>query len=213
MADETNVRPLAVSQGDALIIVDVQRDFLAGGALAVPKGDEVIGTLNRYLDLFSARGLPIFATRDWHPPNHCSFVAQGGPWPPHCIMHTAGAEFPPELRFPRSVKLVSKATGPQREALSPFSDTNLDEQLRSLGIRRLFVGGLATDYCVAATVRDALTRSYAVVLLTDAIRAVDVRPQDGGRAQDEMLGLGAMPARWEDLSLADRATSPPGVLE
>ena len=188
-----------LGKGDALVIVDVQRDFLPGGALAVPRGDEVVPVLNSYIRLFRDKGLPIIATRDWHPPNHCSFKKQGGPWPPHCVQDTPGAQFAPGLELPRDVIIISKATRPQEEAYSGFEGTDMDEKLKALGVKRLFVGGLATDYCVLSTVKDALKLGYRVYLLLDAIRAVDVNPGDGERAIEEMKSLGAIPITLEDL--------------
>jgi nicotinamidase/pyrazinamidase len=176
---------------DALLIVDVQNDFLPGGSLAVPRGDEVVPVLNRYVRAFAVQNLPVYATRDWHPERHCSFRAQGGIWPPHCVAGTRGAEFAAALRLPPSAVVISKATTPEQDAYSGFQGTNLDQQLRSAGIRRLFIGGLATDYCVLNTVRDALRLGYQVLLLGDAIRAVDVQPGDGQRAEEEMIKLGA----------------------
>ena len=188
-----------LGRGDALVIVDVQRDFLPGGALAVPRGDEVVPVLNSYIRLFRDKGLPIIATRDWHPPNHCSFKKQGGPWPPHCVQDTPGAQFAPGLELPRDVIIISKATRPQEEAYSGFHGTDMDERLKALGVKRLFVGGLATDYCVLSTVKDALKLGYRVYLLLDAIRAVDVNPGDGERAIEEMKSLGAIPVTLEDI--------------
>jgi nicotinamidase/pyrazinamidase len=184
--------------GDALVVIDVQRDFLPGGALAVPQGDAVIGPLNDYLGLFQARGLAVFATRDWHPPDHCSFVAQGGPWPAHCVRDTPGARFAPELRLADDAQIISKATRPEREAYSDFEADDFEQRLQELGIRRLFAGGLATEYCVLATVRDARRRGYDVFLLGDAIRAID--PGDGRRAVEEMIRLGAVKICWEDVA-------------
>lgn len=191
---------LQPAPGDALIVVDVQRDFLPGGSLAVPDGDAVVPVLNDYLALFDARDLPIFATRDWHPPAHCSFRAQGGPWPPHCVAGTSGAAFAPQLRLPPQTGVVSKALTPGEEAYSGFEHTGLDASLRAARVHRLFVGGLATDYCVLATVRDARALGYAVVLLRDAIRAVDAQAGDGRRAEAEMRALGAEPATRADLA-------------
>jgi nicotinamidase/pyrazinamidase len=190
---------LIPGQGDALIVVDVQNDFLPGGSLAVAHGDEVIGPLNHYLVAFRSRAVPVFATRDWHPEHHCSFQAQGGPWPPHCIAHTTGAEFSRELKLPPHVTIVSKAMSADRDAYSGFEDTDLNLKLRRAGIRRLFVGGLATDYCVLNTVRDAIRDGFDVYLLEDAIRPVDVKPGDGVRAQQEMRQLGARPVTLEQL--------------
>ena len=177
-------------QGDALLIVDVQNDFLPGGSLAVPHGDDVVPLLNRYSYEFRTRGLPIFASRDWHPANHCSFTAQGGPWPPHCVAETKGAQFASALDLNEAV-VISKATQPKSDAYSAFENTDLDQRLKQADIKRLFVGGLATDYCVLNSVRDAIRLGYKVFLLEDSIRAVDVQAGDGTRAIEEMLKLGS----------------------
>ena len=186
-----NRNDLQPQPGDALLIEDVQNDFLHGGSLAVPRGEEVVPVLNRYLQIFTTQNLPVYAARDWHPERHCSFRAQGGIWPPHCVAGTRGAEFAAALRLPPSAVIVSKATTAEQEAYSSFQGTDLDQQLRAANIRRLFIGGLATDYCVLNTVRDALRLGYEVLLLIDAIRAVDVQPGDGQRAEEEMISLGA----------------------
>jgi nicotinamidase/pyrazinamidase len=177
--------------GDALVVVDVQRDFLPGGSLAVADGDRVLRPINACLELFATHGLAIFASRDWHPPNHCSFRAQGGPWPPHCVAGSAGAAFADELHLPAHVGIVSKATRAEADSYSAFGGTDLMQRLRSAGVKRLFVGGLATDYCVLHTVSDALGAGFAVVVLRDAIAAVDARPGDGDRAIERMRELGA----------------------
>jgi len=187
--------------GDALIVVDVQKDFLPGGSLPVRAGDEVVPVLNRYVADFVRAELPVFATRDWHPPGHCSFRERGGPWPPHCVQGTPGAAFVPDLTLPPSAVVVSKGTSPERDAYSGFEGTDLERRLREAGVRRLFVGGLATDYCVLNTVKDALVRGFPTLLLVDAVRAVDVRPGDGRRAEEEMVGLGAVPLRHEMLAV------------
>jgi nicotinamidase/pyrazinamidase len=180
-----------VRSGDALVVVDVQNDFLPGGALAVPEGDQVIEPLNRGIALFRRRGLPIFFTRDWHPHNHCSFREQGGPWPPHCVAETNGAGFPPELDTAGQAVVISKATSPEKDAYSGFEGTDLAERLRAQQVNRIVVGGLATDYCVLNTVRDGLRLGFAVLLMEDAVRAVDVQAEDGQRALAEMRRLGA----------------------
>ncbi len=185
--------------GDALLIVDVQNDFLGGGNLAVTQGDAVIAPLNRYIERFTRAGLNVIATRDWHPPDHCSFKPQGGPWPEHCVAGTSGAEFAPGLRLPGEAWIVSKATGADQEAYSGFQGTGLARRLREQGIQRLFIGGLATDYCVFHTVKDALREGFEVFLLTDAIRAVDAHPGDGERAIAEMTAAGARPVVDADL--------------
>lgn len=194
MAERTTL-----GSGDALIVVDVQNDFLPGGALGVPGGDQVVPVLNGYIERFRAAGLPVYATRDWHPPEHCSFKDQGGPWPPHCVAGTPGAAFAPGLELPEDAVVISKATEPEREAYSGFQGTDLAARLRAQGVTRVFVGGLATDYCVLNTVRDALAEGFAVWLLQDAVRAVNVHPGDGERALKEMRDRGAQVVRLEDL--------------
>lgn len=183
-----------------MLVSDIQNDFLPGGALAVSRGDEIVPVLARYVAAFQARQLPIFVTRDWHPADHCSFREQGGIWPPHCVSGSKGAEFHPDFTFPSSAGIISKAADPGKEAYSAFEGTDLDERLRAAGARRLFVGGLATDYCVLNSVRDAIARGYAVCLLVDGIRAVNLKPDDGRNAEDEMIRRGAVPIRWEDLA-------------
>jgi nicotinamidase/pyrazinamidase len=183
---------LILKKGDALVIVDVQNDFLPGGSLAVEGGENIIAPLNRYIQAAQGKGLPIFATRDWHPPSHCSFKEQGGIWPPHCIANSEGAQFPSELNSP-----ISKGTGVEKDAYSGFEGTDLDERLRSAGIRRVLIGGLATDYCVLNTVKDAIKHGYEVLLLQDAIEAVNVQPKDGEKAIGEMTSLGATPITLE----------------
>lgn len=186
--------------GDALILVDVQNDFLPGGRLAVPDGDAVIPPLNAWIRRFRARGLPVFATRDWHPPDHCSFREQGGPWPPHCVAGTPGADFAPGLELPPEVVVISKATTPEKDAYSGFEGTDLAERLRERSVRRVFVGGLATDYCVLNTVLDALKAGFEAWVIKDAVRAVDVQPGDGERALERMRQAGAReistPPEW-----------------
>lgn len=181
-------RPAA---GDALVLVDVQRDFLPGGALGVPDGDAVIPVLNRWIRAFEKQGCPIFATRDWHPADHCSFEAQGGIWPPHCIADTPGAEFDTRLELPESAHVISKATGVDRDAYSGFQGTDLAELLRARGVRRVFIGGLATDYCVLHTVLDALTSGFEAHVICDGIRAVNVQAGDGAAALERMRESGA----------------------
>ncbi len=181
-----------IRRDDALIIVDVQNDFLPGGALAVNDGDAVIPAINKYLRVFTTNELPIFATRDWHPAGHCSFVDNGGPWPQHCVANSLGAQFAEELALPDDVTIVHKGTDVDKDAYSGFQDTDLADQLHAHGVKRVFVGGLATDYCVLSTVSDALAEGFDVVLLMCAIRAVNVNPGDGDRAIESMLGQGAI---------------------
>lgn len=185
---------------DALVVVDVQRDFLPGGALAVPEGDQVVPAINRYLACFERAGRLVVLTRDWHPPDHISFRAQGGPWPPHCVAGTPGAGFADGLALPATAIFISKATRPEADAYSDFEGTPLADWLHKLGIRRLLVGGIATDYCVRATVLDALREGFEVLLLVDAIRPVDVQAGDGERAEQAMVQAGARPIRFEQLA-------------
>lgn len=179
-------------RGDVLVVVDVQRDFLPGGALGVAHGEQVIEPLNRCLRRFDRLGLPVFATRDWHPRNHCSFREQGGPWPPHCVADTAGAAFPASLWLPAGVRIVSKATEAARDAYSGFQGTALADELRALECVRLFIGGLATDYCVGATALDALAEGFAVVVLEDAVRPVELQPGDGARMLQRVAQAGGI---------------------
>jgi len=176
---------------DALIAVDVQNDFLPGGALAVPGGEAVVQPLNAWLADFAGHGCATFASRDWHPADHCSFAARGGPWPVHCVAGTRGAAFAAGLRLPAGCVVVDKGTHADREAYSAFAGTALAAELAAVGARRLWIGGLATDYCVAATARDALALGLAVVVLIDAVRAVEVTAGDGARALAALAADGA----------------------
>lgn len=174
-----------------MILVDVQYDFLPGGSLAVADGHDIIDPLNEAIDAFEAAGLPVVATRDWHPSDHMSFAEQGGPWPPHCVADTDGAQFVASLRIPADAIIISKATLQELDAYSGFAGTDLHEQLQSLGVRRVYVGGLATDYCILNTVLDARRLGYEVIVLAEAVRAVNVDPADGQRALQQMIDAGA----------------------
>ena len=189
---------IRLNSTDALIIGDVQIDFLPGGALPIPRGDEIIPVLNDYIYLFVAAKAKIFATRDWHPPNHMSFKPFGGPWPMHCLQNSEGAKFHPDLKLPKDVIVISKATDPQREAYSAFEGTPLADELRAKGITRVFVGGVATDYCVRFTVIDALSLGFPAFLLSDATRGINVHPADSEKAVQAMLAKGAKSTTLED---------------
>jgi nicotinamidase/pyrazinamidase len=191
-------KDFSVGKTDALIIVDVQNDFCPGGALPVPDGDQVIPALNDYIKIFKKANARIFATRDWHPPNHKSFKAQGGPWSPHCVQNSEGAKFHPDLKLPRDTTVISKATDPLKEAYSGFDGTKLANTLKTQGATRVFVGGLATDYCVKNTVLDARKMGFETVLLLDAIRGINVEPDDVRKAIAEMIKNGAEQATLED---------------
>jgi len=183
---------LLPQRGDALLIIHVQHDFLPGGALPVARGREVVDPLNAYSRAFARAGLPVVATRDWHPLNHCSFAAQGGQWPAHCVAGTAGAQFASGLVLPPDAVVVDQATDPRREAYSGFSGTSLNDELKHRNVHRLCVGGLATEYCVLHTVLDGLALGYAVVVLADAVRSLDVQPGDGASALETMRQAGAV---------------------
>ena len=180
---------------DALIIVDVQNDFCPGGALAVTDGDQVIPPINRLLN----HPWMSVATKDWHPSDHSSFHPQGGPWPPHCVQGTPGAELHPDLAASKVKVVVTKGSHRARDAYSGFDGTRLAQILRERGVRRVIVCGLATDYCVRATAHDALKEGFEVIVLEDAIRGVEVNPGDCQRAIDELKDAGATFVRSSDL--------------
>ena len=190
----------SITKDSALIVTDVQNDFCPGGSLAVPQGDLVVPVLNDYIRLFSSSGAPIYATRDWHPHNHCSFKTQGGPWPVHCVQNSKGAEFHPRLALPKEIKIVSKAADPKQDAYSAFEGTDLAVSLKRQGIRRLFIGGLATDYCVKCTVLDGIKAGFRVAFLKDASRGVEVHTGDSEKATVEMLTAGADSATLADFA-------------
>jgi nicotinamidase/pyrazinamidase len=175
---------------DALLVVDPQVDFFPGGALPVADGHAIVPTVNAALRVFSQAGLPIIVTRDWHPADHCSFTAQGGPWPEHCVKGTAGAEFHPELELPSIFAVVQKATTPDMEAYSDFEGTGLDDVLRGMRIERIIVCGLALEYCVRAACLDAIKAGFEATLLIDGTRAVEVAPGDGDRTLEELRAAG-----------------------
>jgi nicotinamidase/pyrazinamidase len=189
---------------DALVVVDVQNDFCPGGALAVPDGDHVVPVLNRYAERFAAQGAAVFASRDWHPPRTKHFAAYGGIWPPHCVQGTTGAALHPALVLPALTQVVSKGMDPEEDAYSCFQaraeqGADFASLLAAREIQRLFVGGLATDYCVKATALDALRAGLVVVVLHDAVRAVEVKPGDGARALAELAAAGAASARLDEV--------------
>ena len=180
----------------ALLVVDVQKDFCAGGALAVPDGDRVVPVLNDYLARACHLGMPIYASRDWHPTVTSHFTAQGGEWPPHCVQFTDGASFHADLRLPPSAVVITKGQDPDSPGYSAFEGLTPDGRtlladLRRRQIDRLYVGGLATDYCVSQSVLDARRAGFDVTVLSDAIAGVDVRPGDSARALERMREAGA----------------------
>jgi nicotinamidase/pyrazinamidase len=183
-------------RGDALLLVDPQNDFCPGGSLAVPEGDQVMPVLNDWAQAAQEAGVPIFVSRDWHPPHTTHFQSGGGVWPVHCVAGTPGAEFHPKLRVPATAIVVSKGMGATEDAYSAFqardeAGTPLPELLQRHDVRRLYVMGLATDYCVKASALAGLASGLEVVVVPEGIRAVNLEPEDGPRAIDEMRAAGA----------------------
>jgi nicotinamidase/pyrazinamidase len=179
----------------ALLIVDVQNDFCPGGALGVQDGDRVVPVLNRYIEKFAHAGMPIFLTRDWHPPRTSHFNTAGGVWPPHCVQGSEGAEFHADLKISNEAVVLSKGTAVDEDSYSAFAAADargvaLKDILRQRGIERIYVGGLATDYCVKETVLEGLMEGFQVVLLHDAICGVNLHPEDSARAIDAMVKAG-----------------------
>lgn len=187
----------------ALVLVDIQKDFCPGGALAVPEGDQVVGPANELIEYFVAHKAPIVLTRDWHPSDHLSFETRGGAWPSHCVAGTPGAEFHPGLRRPSGARIVSKASTAESEAYSGFEGTDLAPFLRKKGVDTVIVAGLATDYCVKNTVLDALAHGFRARVVRDGIRAVNVKPGDEDEAMAEMVSAGA-----EMVSLRETLAAP-----
>ncbi|MFB0526743.1 MAG: nicotinamidase [bacterium] len=197
----------------ALLIVDVQNDFCPGGALAVPEGDKIVPILNKCMMIFSRKKWPIFASRDWHPKESKHFKKFGGPWPEHCIQNTRGARLHPNLRLPKETIILSKGMDPDKDSYSAFQAVNSKgtgffELLKSSGIKELFIGGLATDYCVKSSVLDALKSGFKVKLLMDAIRGVNMKPKDSEEAIEEMVSRGAEKMTLEELSDYEKNRKP-----
>ncbi len=191
---------------DALLLVDIQNDFTPGGALAVPEGDRIVPIANWYARLFERRDLPVFASRDWHPVKTTHFQEWGGLWPPHCVQGSRGAEFQAQLSLPREAVVVSKGMDPEQDAYSAFqaetaTGTLLADELKGRGVARLFIGGLATDYCVLSTTLDALKQGFDVVVLEDAIKGIDLNPGDVHRAVEEMEEHGARTATLDTVEM------------
>jgi len=180
----------------ALLVVDVQKDFCPGGALAVPGGDRVVPVLNRHIAEASARGWPIYASRDWHPPVTRHFQASGGEWPPHCVQGSDGARFHDDLNLPPSAIVISKGHTPDAPGYSALEGSTPDGRtlladIEARQIEHLYVGGLATDYCVKHSVLDARRAGLNVTVLADAIAGVEVTAGDSARAIEEMRAAGA----------------------
>ena len=195
---------MAASSSPALLIVDVQHDFCPGGALPVREGDQVVPVLRRAAQRFAAFGWPVYASRDWHPADSTHFAVHGGKWPVHCVQGTEGARLREDLELPTSAMIVTKGRGRHDDGFSAIVGEvsgrgSLLEDLQARHVTHLFVGGLATDYCVKYSVLDTLAQGFGVTLLTDGVRAVDVAPGDGARALDEMVAAGAVLGTSADL--------------
>ena len=190
-----------VRADDALVIVDVQHDFLPGGALGVAEGERIFDPI----DALAPRFARVYATRDWHPADHSSFAQQGGPWPVHCVAESHGAAFHPRLPLQSVDRIVDKGIVVETDGYSGFAATALDDDLHAHGVRRVFVCGLATDYCVKATALDARTAGFDVVVLEDASAAVNVQPGDEARALEELRAAGVAIARSSDVTGNARA--------
>lgn len=186
-----------VEKNAALIIVDVQRDFCPGGKLQVNDGDRVVSVVNRLIEVvFKGKSNQVFATRDWHPAITNHFKEFGGKWPEHCVQETPGAGFYPDLRFPEGLTIISKGMSTEEDAYSGFDGVTqkfvpLEDELRQRGFQTLIICGLATDYCVKQTALDALRKGFKVKLIVDACRAVNINPDDGKKAIQEMVEAGA----------------------
>ena len=198
---------------DALLIVDFQNDFCPGGALPVAEGDTIAAPINELLDSFDL----VVATRDWHPPEHGSFIGVDADpdrwrgvdppsiWPVHCVQGTPGAELYPGLESAKVDVIIDKGQDPNSQGYSAFQDTGLGELLRERGVERLFVAGLATDYCVKSSVLDALRLGFDVTVVEDAVRGVDVEPGDSQKALEEMEAAGAELASSTDVKASSAA--------
>lgn len=188
-----------IGEGDALIIVDVQNDFCPGGAMPVEDGDVVAQSLSDASMLFGANGGRIFASQEWHPTDHQSFQGNGGTWPTHCVRGSAGAGFHSNLRLPVGSAIIRKGEDPSTQGYSAFEDSTLDAHLRRLDIKRVFIGGIATEYGVQHTVVDAIQNGFATFVLTDAISAINANPQDGEHAVESMVSNGATTIQLTEL--------------
>jgi nicotinamidase/pyrazinamidase len=201
-----------VGNDSALIIVDMQNDFCPGGALAVAGGDAIVPVINRYIGLFLEGGLPIIASRDWHPRETRHFKEFGGIWPAHCVKGSFGARFRAGLLLPTGTRVFHKGTDPDRDDYSALqgrddSGRAMADYLKEEGIKNLFVCGLATDYCVLETVLEGMRLGFSVMVLADAVSGVDAKPGDSERAIAEMVSSGAVLFTIDDLLKSDG--SPP----
>lgn len=189
---------ITTNDTDALIIVDVQNDFCSGGSLPVPDAELVIDPINRLLRFFDY----LFFSRDWHPSDHCSFSDNqqfgDGHWPPHCVQNSPGAEFHGDLRIPVDATIIDKATAPERDAYSAFDGTDLTTLLKKKGIKRVFVVGLALDFCVKATALDAIKNGFAAYIVRNG--TLPVFPENAAQVYAELQAAGVELVDSEDFS-------------
>ena len=182
----------SLQSGDALFIVEMQKDFCPGGRLPVEGGDEIVPVINRWIAAAVAKGVPVYASRDWHPAGHISFKESGGLWPPHCIQDSDGAKFHPDLALPDSTVIVTKGVRFDQDQYSALDQTGLAVQLRNNGIQRLWVVGLAEDVCVLATVLDACREGFKVVLIEKGTRPLSLEGGENARRQMQAAGARIM---------------------
>ncbi|TLG79198.1 isochorismatase family protein [Methylocystis sp. B8] len=181
---------MRLKAGDALIVLDVQRDFCAGGALEVVDADKIVPVVNGLIEEAVVAGVPVFASRDWHPPGHASFRESGGPWPAHCVQGSAGAEFHSDLRLPERAIIIAKGAAPERDQLSAFNATGLADRLRDLNVRRLLIVGLALDVCVRDSALDAIAEGFETHVRLSGSRPITA---EGGRdAVEKMCKAGVI---------------------
>jgi nicotinamidase/pyrazinamidase len=193
---------MAIQPKSVLLVVDMQNDFLPGGALGVPDGDTIVPVINEYIRLFVDAGLPVIATRDWHPPETVHFKSGGGNWPAHCIQDTEGAEFAPDLELPDDVIVMSKGMDPSEDGYSAFmaqdeAGRSLEEVLDDLGVEHIYIAGLALDYCVRASALDAQNQGRDITVLIDATRAVNQEIHDAEETIEEIVREGGELATLE----------------
>ncbi len=178
-----------MTDNKALLLVDLQNDFFPGGALGIETGNEIVDVVNKYIDLFKEHTLPVFATRDWHPPETTHFEKKGGPWPDHCVQNTKGAEFHPSIKIPGNAIVLSKGTDPQSHGYSAFeahdeSGKSFPDILREKDIDTFYIAGLATDLCVRYSAMDAVKNGFNINILADAVRGVD--PEESKKTLEEI---------------------------
>lgn len=185
-----------LKSGDALLIVDVQYDFLPGGSLAIEDGDKIIPVVNKWIEAAEKAHIPVILSRDWHPPHHISFKEQGGPWPVHCVQNTPGAKLHADLKIPRDAIIVDKAFEVDKDAYSAMEGVTdkdkipLPELLKKLNIKRIVIGGLAFDYCVHFSALDARKLGFDTTVILPACKAISEKTEQ--KSFQEMADAGVV---------------------